>query len=197
MNENRITHVPYDRYALVDTFWDLGVDDSTAIWFRQYSGKEWRYIDYYEANDEDIPHYIEVLKSKGYNYGKHVLPHDAKQRSMQTNSTIQQTFEKLGLKTQVQKRGLVIDGINAARKRIDQAWFDADKCAKGIEALRCYSREYDTKRGVFKSTPLHDWSSHGSDSFRYSALDDRPGDDYKRVKDLPRQVDNDYDIFGY
>jgi len=194
--EGRITNVPYQQGILVDTFWDLGINDMMSIWFRQKSGKEWHYIDYYENSNEGIPHYVDYIKNLDYIYGKHVLPHDAVARELGTGMTRQETFSKLGLRTIVQKRQNVMDGIEASRKRIELSWFDEKKCERGLECLRSYSREYDTKKGIFRNTPVHDWASHGADSFRLSSLDVRPGDDYAKVHELPRKAQGDYDIFG-
>ncbi|HJY05278.1 MAG TPA: hypothetical protein VJ323_03125, partial [Bryobacteraceae bacterium] len=40
----------------------------------------------------------------------------------------------------------------------------------GIEALQNYRREENTRTGELKSEPVHDWSSHAADAFRYGAL---------------------------
>ncbi len=67
--EGRITRVPIDQALPVDTDWDLGIADSMAIWFSQsLRSGEVRLIDYYEATGEGFPHYIGVLKEKGYIY---------------------------------------------------------------------------------------------------------------------------------
>jgi hypothetical protein len=64
----------------------------------------------------------------------------------------------------------LMDGINAARVSIASAWFDADKCHDGLEALRAYRADYDDKRKAFTDRPRHDWASHGADGFRYLGL---------------------------
>ena len=64
----------------------------------------------------------------------------------------------------------VMDGINAARVTIGSAWFDAEKCHDGLEALRAYRADYDERRKAFNDKPRHDWSSHSADAFRYLSL---------------------------
>ena len=49
-----------------------------------------------------------------------------------------------------------------------------NKCRAGIECLRQYRKEYDDRMQTFKNKPLHDWSSHGADAFRYGCAID-PG----------------------
>lgn len=166
----RLTTVPYDPAVPVVTSWDLGFSDSTAIWFAQQVGREIHIIDYYEAAGEGLHHYCRVLQEKGYLYSTHLLPHDAAASELGTGTTRLETLRKLGVKGTVLPMTRVDDGINAVRMLLPRCWFDIEKCDKGIEALRLYQRQYDEKAGDFRSRPLHDWTSHGADSFRYMAM---------------------------
>jgi hypothetical protein len=74
-----------------------------------------------------------------------------------------------GLDITVCKRLSVADGIQAVRQLLPRCWFDK-KVKQGLDALRNYRREHDEKRNVFYEKPLHDWSSHFADSFRYLAV---------------------------
>jgi hypothetical protein len=167
--EERITSVPYDPNAQVDTFWDLGVGDSTAIWFAQQVKKEIHLIDYYETSGEGLNHYIKHLKEKPYVYGRHYAPHDIEVRELSTGKTRKETAQKLGIDFDVAPRLDVDEGIDAARRLLPQCWFDMQKCELGINALRNYRKEFDEKNRTYKNRPVHDWSSHGSDAFRYLA----------------------------
>jgi len=62
------------------------------------------------------------------------------------------------------------DGIEAARALFPRCWFDQEKCRLGIDALASYHKEYDEINQVYKQRPVHDWSSHGADAFRYFAV---------------------------
>jgi hypothetical protein len=62
------------------------------------------------------------------------------------------------------------DGVNAARLLLPRCWFDRDACAQGLAALRHYRRDYDERLRAYRSRPVHDWSSHGADAFRYLAV---------------------------
>src|SRR3546814_13887665 len=46
--QGQIGAVPWEPALPVHTAWDLGIGDSTAIWFCQRAGRETRLIDYYE-----------------------------------------------------------------------------------------------------------------------------------------------------
>jgi phage terminase large subunit len=171
----RIRSVPYDPMALVHTSWDLGLTDMTAIWFFQIVGQEIHIIDYLENSGQPLAWYAGELHKKPYAYGEHILPHDAEAKELQTNRSRTETLRGLNLNVRVLKaqgaeRVLVADGINAVRTILPRCYFDAQKCAKGIDALKAYRREWDEKLKTFHDRPVHDWASHPADSFRYLAL---------------------------
>lgn len=169
--EGRITRVPHEPGSEVFTAWDLGIGDSTAIWFAQTVGREIRIIDYYEASGVGLDHYAKVLRDRAYLYGRHFLPHDADKSELGTGKTIREVLASLGVRdTSIAPKLSVEEGINAARLLIPRCYFDAEKCKDGLEALRQYRKEYDEKLKTFKLRPLHDWASHGADAFRYLAI---------------------------
>lgn len=169
-DEGRICTVPYERQAKVFTFWDLGVSDSTTIWFAQFCGQEIRIIDYYENHGEGLQHYAKVLQDKPYIYGGHYAPHDGKQRSLQTGTSLIETARKIGINFTVVESISIEDGIEAARGTLPRCWFDVKNCQSGIDALENYHREYRDKYETFADRPCHDWSSHAADSFRYLSV---------------------------
>jgi len=169
--DGRIGNVPYDALLPVNTYWDLGVDDSTTIWFTQLYGKEIRFIDYYENNGEGLPHYINHLNSRGYNYGAHFAPHDIEVRELTTGISRRETAQKLGITFQtVPRPSKKQEGIDAIRLILSRSWFDQTKCEKGIDSLMQYHKEFDEKRKVYKNQPYHDWSSHAVDGMQTFAL---------------------------
>ena len=168
--DDRITRVPYDPALVVDTDWDLGVGDATAIWFSQsLRSKEMRLIDYYEASSEGLPHFKGVLNQKGYTYGQHWAPHDIQVREFTSGQSRFELASQLGIHFAITPRNQQLeDGIHAARMLFPRCWFDADKCRRGLEALQGYRwTPRDTlKNPTGKPLPVHDWSSHGADAFR-------------------------------
>ncbi len=166
----RITDVAYEAALPVHTSWDLGIGDSTAIWFWQVAGREVRVIDHYENHGRNLAHYAAVLASKPYVYGRDWVPHDARVKELGTGRTRVETLIHLGRKPTIVPMHTVMDGINAVRLTLPQVWFDRYRCADGIEALRQYQAEYDEKQRTFKDSPRHDWSSHTADAFRYMAM---------------------------
>lgn len=167
--EARITAVPHDPMLKTHTAWDLGIADSMTIWFYQVLGREVRVIDYYEASGYGLDHYARVLQEKGYLYGKHFGPHDIRVRELGSGKSRWEVAKGLGITFDVVKQMDVQDGINAARMTIPRMWFDKAKCATGIDALRQYREKFDEKRQVSMG-PLHDWTSHAADAFRYLCI---------------------------
>lgn len=171
LTENgHITKVSYQEETPVFTVCDLGMSDAFSIWYLQFVGNEVHVIDYDEFTATGLPDVVRRLNSKGYIYGDHVAPHDIRVRELGTGVSRLETARNLGINYRICRNIGVMDGIDAARLFLKRCWFDAEKCKLGIEALRMYHSEYDDKRRVFSSKPVHDWSSHAADSFRYCAV---------------------------
>lgn len=175
-NSGRITDVPYDPALPVDTYWDFGHRDSTAIWFVQSerSGMTHRCIKYYENNNKNLTHYVNYvhkLRDSGWTFGNHESPHDGNHADFKTGKTIQQLARDLGLNFNVQPRtnNLIFD-LEKVRAILPKCYFDAVNCKEGINCLKQYRREYDESKKIFKDKPLHDWASDGADAFRYFAV---------------------------
>jgi phage terminase large subunit len=177
--DGRIGKVAHEPKLPVHTAWDLGVGDATAIWFFQRAGREIRLIDYYEASGAGLDHYARTLQQRGYAFGEHILPHDARVQEMGSGKTRVETLQGLGIRPRVLPAHRLEDGINEVRLLLPRCWFDAGKCARGLEALRHYRSECDARRQDFRAQPLHDWSSHAADAFRYLAMSLREPADQK------------------
>lgn len=173
----RITRVPYDASIPVDTDWDLGMDDLLTIWFSQsLRSGEVRLIDYYETADKGLPQVAADLREKPYSYGTHWAPHDIAVRELGTGKSRIEVARENGIKFQItprlhgEKGFELTEGIKAVRLLLPRCWFDAETCDRGLEALRHYKSAWNQQLGQFTGTPLHDWASHGADSFRGLAV---------------------------
>jgi hypothetical protein len=193
LQDKRITNVPWEPKLRVHTAWDLGVGDSTAIWFFQVYQHEIRIIDFYENNGEGLPHYIKVLSQKDYIYDRHYAPHDIEVRELTSGKARIDVARSLGIRFTVVKQHCVEDGIESVRNLLPRCWFNYDRCERGVEALRQYRKDFDEKKRVFRDKPMHDWSSHAADAFRYLAWGLRN----KPLHESPRQQKavNDYNVF--
>lgn len=179
--QNRITNVPWDPRLEVHTAWDLGLDDSMSIIFFQLVGREVRVIDYFESSGEGIPYYVKVLKGqqdgyermKDYLYGQHYAPHDIEVRELNTGVSRKDTAAGLGVSFITTPRvAQKEDGIEAIRTVLPRVWFDAEKCKRLVNGLKGYKKEWDDKAMVYKSRPVHDWTSHPTDAMQTLALND-------------------------
>jgi len=178
--ENRITTVPIYEGANVNTAWDLGIDDSMTIWFYQTIANQIRLVDYYENSGEGLAHYAKVLQDKGYLYGKHTAPFDIAVRELGTGKSRLEVARGLGIKFDVAPNLSIEDGVSAVRSMFSECWFDANKCVRGINALKNYKKDWDEKNKVFRNNPKHDWSSHGADAFRVLAIGQKQERHYKQ-----------------
>lgn len=184
--EKRITVLPDNSHLPVYTYWDLGVGDSTAIWFVRKVGEEFHIIDYYENSGEGLRHYMKVLKDKaqnlGYEYAEHWAPHDIDNRELSGDGKSRKQIakegyeidgEKYSIKFNVAPRLSVDDGIESVREILPLCAFDSSKCEQGIANLEAYRKAWDDKNGCWRDKPLHDHTSHGADAFRYFAVANR------------------------
>lgn len=166
----RIGLVPWENGFNVHTAWDLGVRDATSILFFQTIGQSVRIIDCYSNSKHGIEHYAEVLNNKPYQYGTHIAPHDIRVREWGSGITRFEKARELGITFTLSDEITVPDGIEAARSLFSKLWIDEKNCADFLKALENYRQEYDSKRKIYKNRPLHDWSSHYADAFRYLAV---------------------------
>ena len=175
----RIGVLPDNSHQPVMTFWDIGVGDSTAIWFVRQVGTEFHVIDFYQNSGEGLRHYMKVLKDRGYVYSEHWGPHDIDNREFSSDAKTRREMAREGYEIdgqhyrmtfQVVPKIGVDDGIDQAREILAHCAFDESKCEEGITALENYRKEWDDKKGCWKDRPLHDWASHPADAFRYFAV---------------------------
>lgn len=169
--EGRITNVPYDKAVPVHTAWDIGIGDSTVIWYFQRVGQEIHWIDYYESDGKPLSEYVVELQEHEYVYGEHFMPHDIKARELIAGKSREEVLQELlNYQCRVVENHKVDDGVQNVRNNFGKFWFDRQRCSRGIEALRQYRREFDDAKGVFKNRPLHNWASHPADAVRIGCM---------------------------
>jgi len=168
--EGRLCPIKRDDLCKTYVSWDLGMGDSTAIWVAQTVGKEIRLLDYMENHGQGLDWYVRELTDRGWHKAEQLLPHDVQVRELGTGKSRLEVLQEAGLSCTVVPRLSIEDGIQAVRRMLPDCWFNITNVKQGVECLRNYRREYDEKRNVFYDKPLHDWSSHCSDSFRYLAV---------------------------
>ena len=188
--KKHMQEIPREELSRTFTAWDLGMGDSTSIWVAQLVGTEVRLIDYYENHGVGLDHYVKWIKDNDYSKAEHILPHDVRVRELGTGKSRLEMLEDSGLEVKIAPRMGLDDGIQAVRRLLPRCWFNVPKVQIGLNCLRNYRRDYDEKRKIFYERPLHDWSSHGSDSFRYLALglDEGHSTWSKPINSLPKWI---------
>lgn len=165
--KGQIAQVPWESGFKVHTAWDLGVRDSTTIIFFQTIGQTVRIIDCYENSKVGLDHYAKVIEQKPYKYGKHIAPHDIRVKEFGSGMTRLEKARQLGINFIIASEISIEDGIESVRSALSKIWIDSHSCAPLLKAIENYRQEYDIKRKIYKSHPLHDWSSHWADALRY------------------------------
>jgi phage terminase large subunit len=188
--KKHMQEIPREELSRTFTAWDLGMGDSTSIWVAQLVGTEVRLIDYYENHGVGLDHYVKWIRDNDYLKAEHILPHDVRVRELGTGKSRLEMLEESGLEVKIAPRMGLDDGIQAVRRLLPRCWFNVPKVQTGLNCLRNYRRDYDEKRKIFYERPLHDWSSHGSDSFRYLALglDEGHSTWSKPINQLPKWI---------
>lgn len=170
VSEGRLLNLPYDPDMMVITSWDLGMADSTVIWFYQISVSEIRVINCLEFKGTGIPDIVAELNTLPYQYSQHIGPHDIKVHELGSGKSRLEIAANLGLRFTVAPSLPVDDGIMATKSILKRCYFDKEKCMYGVKALKRYRTEYNEERKVFSKKPVHDWTSDFADSFRYFAI---------------------------
>lgn len=173
--ERRITRVPIIEGFLVDTWWDLGLNDMMAIWFTQTVGREIHVVDYLEDSGEGFPYYKKLLDQKAvdrkFMYGRNVAPFDVGNKELGTGLSRWAAAATLGLRfDHLPRVAQKMDSINAARNILSVCWFDEEQCDEGISRLENYRKQWDEHLQTWKNEPLHDDNSNGADAFQTLAM---------------------------
>lgn len=192
--DGRIGIVPYEANFKVHSCWDIGVRDSTSIIFFQCIGQTVRLIDCYENSKQGLEHYIKVMEQKanaqGWVWGRHFAPHDIAVKEFGSGMTRIEKAKQLGINFTITPNISIEDGIESLRSALGKFWIDETKCKQLIKALENYRQEWDEKKKVYKSCPLHNWSSHFSDSARYLAINLPKTRDGLSAEELDKRYQN-------
>jgi hypothetical protein len=165
---------PFDRETTdVFTSWDIGIGDSTAIWFWRLRGDGLEFIDFLEAHGKPLDYYADEIERRKWKVRKHWLPHDAKARTLVTGSSVieQLTYRFGHGNVQIGPKLSLLDGVQAARWLLQKEGTRIHPaCGVGLDSIRAYHYEFDEDTKAYSAKPEHDWSSHAADSFRYAAV---------------------------
>lgn len=194
-DEGRIRDVPYNPKLWTETWWDLGIDDCTAIWFVQRDELgNFYFFDFEHGNNKSFEYWLDVVKGKGYSYDLHIGPHDIENREYSNGRSRRDFAATKGFRFSVANKLDIADGVNAARVILPRSYFDKNRCSHGVEALRQHRKKYDKKARVYLKIYEKDWTSDPADAFRTGATLSRD----KVVRNPARQrlAQSDYDVLN-
>jgi phage terminase large subunit len=177
---NRIIPKLYLPNKSVYAFYDIGVNDCTAITLAQFesrAGKLWpKVIGYIENNNRDLNFYLSEINAfcNRYNLSvrSHFVPHDGKNRNWGDGlkTAVDYFSDKGALAIAVKRPSAHRVAIESVRQKLYMTEFNEENTQRLIDCLSNYEKEFDDKMGRFKDTPVHDWSSHGVKSFQTLVL---------------------------
>jgi hypothetical protein len=169
----RVTNIAYDPRVPVNTFWDLGKDDDTCIWFHQHINGWDNWIDFYECSDQAFSHYAGILQEKGYTYGRHYLPHDGEHRAWGADQlkTPRDMLYDLGLRNivNVPRTPNLTTAIRQVRDAFPKYRFDQIRCKVGLHHLDHYRKSWNERVGAWSDIPLKNGHQHAADAIRQHA----------------------------
>lgn len=171
LREGRIGEFPVDGRAPVHTFWDLGSPKNTVVWYGQrLPFGRWRWIDCDYGLDLTLPERFAHMQKKGYSFGKHFMPHDARQTS-RTGYTFEQDAKNVGFTNIVVVPPIpeVWQGIDYVRTLFPSFEFRLPACELGVKGIKGYESMPDSSSGIVRNMPLHNWASHVADGMRTMA----------------------------
>ena len=200
--QGRVTRLPILKHIQVNSFWDLGASDDTALWLHQEVDGWDHWIQFHEKSGAGYLHFLTWMESFGYLWGAHYLPHDAVQKrqadqekpsdqALISPEMILRSMRPSWTWRIVPRVQNIQHGIDQTRLLFARSKFDAENCKEGIEHLEAYSREWNTKLQVWHDHPRHDEHSHAADALRQRAqihdkLTSAPPGQHGAQQGLPR-----------
>jgi phage terminase large subunit len=174
-DDGRICDLLIDKELPVYTAWDLGVGDSTSIWWFQIKPNgAYHFLNYYENHGEGVKHYIDKInqfrEDNGITYLHHYAPHDIGVTEFSAGDTRLNIAREFGINFIALERKKIEDGIQAVRSLLPNCYFNGQTCLQGIQCLDFYRKKWNEAMKVYYDTPQHDKHSHGADAFRYAAM---------------------------
>jgi phage terminase large subunit len=183
--EGRICNVPHDPAKKAHIIFDLGWNDAMAISLVQKHSSELRVIEYIEDSHKTLAHYSSLLREKRYNWGAVYLPHDGRNKNIQTGKSAEDMMRALGWDVKITPNLSIEDGIRLARMTFPRIYFDKIKAARLIQCAKRYRRSINQQTNE-PGAPLHDEWSHGADNLRYVAVnaEDMTNEDFGSLRPI-------------
>lgn len=162
-DQGRIGNFKPDKSKPVNTYWDIGEADCFTIVFEQKIGTNRYLVDFVQDSLRKVPYYLDILQKKGYIYGMHVLPHDAKQSradaQFSTFVQVKNAYPNCVVHVNETFSGAVKIGIQAVRNIFPFLYIDRENGVEFLHSLARYHYKVDPNSGKsYGEEPHHDYS---------------------------------------
>lgn len=162
--------ITYDPTLPLHITFDFGVNDPTAVIWIQPRGSETRIIDYYEASDANIEHFVAVINAKSYKPAD-MFTGDVAGNARELTSGLSPIaiLGNKGMPVRTTHIPSVEAQIRATHAKIPGLFIDSERAGRFRDAILNY-RYPEKKQGVLNQTnelPIHDEWSHPMRAFEY------------------------------
>lgn len=172
--QGHICVVPHASGIPVNTFWDIGSSDGTAIWLHQKVGLTHRFIGFIEGWGEPYDYFAKEMQKTQYLWGTHYVPHDVMHKRQQGKVVKAPITDLKALAIGGEWHVVpVIDdlqtGIQLVRSVFSQCWFDAVACDAGIKHLEGYRKQWNERLACWSDKPVKNVHTEAADALRQFA----------------------------
>lgn len=162
----------YDPKLPLHLSWDFGVNDPTAILFIQPNGSEMRLVDYYEASNANIEHFVQIINAKPYKTPALETGDIAgRARTLVTGKSPIDELARLGHHVRTRAIADIPTQIRNAHKYIPRLYVSKSNpsCERFMQCLvnYRYPEVNTTLKNQGNEVPIHDEYSHAMRAFEY------------------------------
>jgi hypothetical protein len=164
--------IDYNPELPLHISFDWGINDPTSVIWLQPHGSETKVIDYYEASNANIEHFISVINAKPYKPADLYTGDPAgKQRSLTTGTSVIDLLTKKGINVRTKDGVRIPEQIRMAHSKIS-GLFVSTKAEGFKNALINYRYPIKNSTAINQENevPIHDQWSHAMRAFEYWAV---------------------------
>jgi hypothetical protein len=167
--------VPYDINLPVHISLDFGINDPTSIIWLQNTGSEYRIIDYYEASNANLDHFISVIRAKPYKEAElYTGDFAGNARTLTTGTSPIEILATKGIHVRTKSGVKIHDQIRATHQIVPSLYVDKN-CIRFRDCLLNYrypdlDTEKRSKLNKENEIPIHDEYSHAMRALEYYTI---------------------------
>jgi hypothetical protein len=171
-NLDHFVPLAYDASLPLHISFDWGINDPTSLIWIQPHGSETRVVDYYEASNANIEHFIALILSKPYKPADLYTGDPAgKARTLTTGTSVIDLLSDKGIFVRTKDGVRIPDQIRLTHAKIPGLYV-SDKLIRFRDCLLNYRYPAvkDQARNQENELPIHDEFSHAMRALEYWAI---------------------------